>query len=120
MLAQLMTAHKLRIREILLLVLGTITTAGLMMLWFGAIPQAARERGLELSELTGLAGWLVSPALQIPILLTVAGLLAAGLATRVTTRNELRPLVLLMAGCLLGFFALATTVNTLADTIFKL
>ncbi len=113
------TANKPKIREILLLVLGTVTTAGLMMLWFGAIPETARERNLDLAGLTGLAGILVTPAVQIGVLVAVAGLLAAGLATRLTTRHDLRPLMLLMSGCLLAFFALATTVNTLSGSLFN-
>jgi len=110
--------QKPRLREILLLVLGMVTSAGLMMLWFGAIPRAARERNIDLEAMTGLPGLLVTPGVQIGLLIMVVGLLAAGLATRLTTRHDLRPLVLLMSGCLVAFFALATTVNVLGKTLF--
>jgi lysylphosphatidylglycerol synthetase-like protein (DUF2156 family) len=113
-LAQPPQDRRLRPLELFFAFLGMTTLSGLLLVWFKVVPDLLRQTGIDAPG--GWAGLVLHPAFQGVIVLACIGLLAAGLATRISTGSA-RATLILGGGCLLAFVALWASVRVLYEPV---
>jgi hypothetical protein len=108
--------NRLRPRELFFAFLGMTTGAGLAVYWFRVVPELLAQQGRDLDVFEGLGAVLTHPIVQALVLIAGMVILAAGVATRVSTGKD-RATWILAAGSLLLFGSLVLSVNVLQPTI---
>lgn len=108
--------HRLRPRELFFMLLGTATGGGLGVFTFKVVPEALAEQGLTRDALQGLDAALASPALQVAALFVGLAILAAGVATRISSGKD-RATWILAGGSVFLFGMLLLTINVLYDPV---
>ncbi|GEM_PF-2662203 len=110
--------QRLRPRELFFAFLGAATGGGLGVFWFRVVPEAMAARDLTWDSLTGVAAVVTHPILQITVLVAAAVVMAAGLATRVSSGKD-RATWFLASGSTLLFGVLLVSVNALYDPVLS-
>lgn len=118
MAAPLPEKHRLRPRELFFVFLGATTGGALGVLWFKLVPEVMDGHGLSADTFSGLAALCVSPLVQALVLAVGAVLLAAGLATRMSSGKDTATWIM-AAGDVLLFGALAVSVNVLYEPVLS-
>ncbi|KIG17715.1 hypothetical protein DB30_02990 [Enhygromyxa salina] len=108
---------RLRAREMFFVFLGVATGAALAVLWFRLVPELMQHKGLGVESLSGLGRVVMHPVFEVPVLLGGIVLLAAGVATRVSSGKD-KATWIMAAGSVVMFGMLLLSVNAVYDPVF--
>jgi hypothetical protein len=108
---------RLRPRELFFILLGVATGAALAVLWFRLVPELMLQKGLGSESLSGLGSLVMHPGFEVLVLVIGVVLLAAGVATRVSSGRD-RATWILAAGSVMMFGMLMLSVNAVYDPVF--
>ncbi len=119
MAAPLPEQNRLRPRELFFVFLGVATGAGLAVYWFRVVPESLAALGHDADVFEGLAAAITHPLVQALVLLAAAVILAAGIATRLSSGKD-RATWILAGGSILLFASLVVTVNVVQPVLERL
>jgi hypothetical protein len=112
-------AHaRFRPLEVIMLLLGVFTWGGLTVVWFRMLPAMIEMKNLDLDRLQPAARLVTHLGFQIPVLVGVMVLMAAGAAARVSAGSKYAAR-LMAAGVGLSFGSLLLTVNVFYDPLLN-